>query len=529
MKQRRILGEDAPFLPPMPRRIFWLSLLLLAAWLRLPHADWDNDIAAHPDEQYLLGQALSTPLWGDPCAHGDYPYGTLPLYAARLLVLAAPSADPLYAARLISGLLGVLLVALTGALGRMAADEAAARAAALAITCAPLLLQSARFYTVDPWVAVLVSASLWAVLRQRVGLAGALGGAALACKLSAAWIFVPLGYAAWLAGRRAGLLRLSAAALATFALFSPWACLRPLTCWRGPLIQAGMAAGRFDFPYTRQYAGTLPYIYPLAQMAWWGLGPLVALAGAWGGAEAVWNWRRQSTAVRVLLVWSGVYFLATGGLYVKFPRYLLPLYPAWAVWAMRNRTAFQRALFLSFTAALGLAQLSLYAAPHPWTQASRWMYTHLPPGTILAVESWDHPLPVPLPQGTAEAYTQITVPVFAPASADKSRHLAEALRQSEVIVLASRRGYGALTRQPRRAPAMADWYRAVLTTRRVRAFGRCPRLGPLALSDDPLADAGLPAPLTLAARCGTRYALRLPHLDESFRVYDAPLVLLALK
>ncbi len=31
---------------------------------------------------------------------------------------------------------------------------------------------------------------------------------------------------------------------------------------------------------------------------------------------------------------------------------------------------------------------------------------------------------------------------------------------------------------------------------------------------------------TVAQICGTRWAVRLPHLDESFRVYDAPLTLL---
>ncbi|MFP4395422.1 MAG: hypothetical protein ACLFTI_09180 [Anaerolineales bacterium] len=51
--------------------------------------------------------------------------------------------------------------------------------------------------------------------------------------------------------------------------------------------------------------------------------------------------------------------------------------------------------------------------------------------------------------------------------------------------------------------------------REVIAFGRCPRLGPLALSDDPLADSGLPVTISLAERCGTPYALRLPALDEN--------------
>ncbi len=530
MGQRRILNESAPFLLPMRRRFFWVLLLLLAAAVRLPHVDWDDGLAAHPDEQYLLGQALATPLWGDPCAQGDFPYGALPLYAARALVLVAPTADPLYPARLISGLLGVLLVALTGALGRVAAGGTG-YAAAAGIAVAPLLLQTARFYTVDPWVAVTVTGSVWAVMRRRWMLAGALAGASLACKLSAGWVLLPLGYAAWSAGgvRRGRLLRMGAAALGVFTLLSPWAWLRPVACWRGPLVQAGMAAGRFDFPYTRQYAGTWPYLYPLAQMAWWGLGVPLTLGGVWGWAQAAWRWRRQSFSARVLLVWTGVYFLAMGGLYVKFPRYLLPLYPAWAVWAMRRRPPVWRGVAIAWAALLGAAQLSLYAAPHPWVQASRWLYAHVPAGSTLAVESWDHPLPIPLSQGTADRYRQVTVPVFAPASADKVQRLAEASRQAEVIVFASRRGYGALSRRPQQYRATLAWYRAVLTTRRVVAFGRCPHLGPLSLSDDPLAEAHLPTLLPLSARCGTRYALRLPRLDESFRVYDAPSVLLALK
>ena len=39
----------------------------------------------------------------------------------------------------------------------------------------------------------------------------------------------------------------------------------------------------------------------------------------------------------------------------------------------------------------------------------------------------------------------------------------------------------------------------------------------------------MPVSQSLAERCGTPWALRLPRLDESFRVYDAPLVVIAVK
>lgn len=297
-----------------------------------------------------------------------------------------------------------------------------------------------------------------------------------------------------------------------------------------------MAAGRFDFPYTRQYAGTWPFVYPLVQMALWGLGPPAALAGGVGMVLAAARWRRTSFVVRMGWVWTAIYFLSTAGLHVKFPRYLLPLYPVWAAWGARAMRAlpvrvrdWAVALVCVPTAVFGIAQASIYTQPHPWIVASQWIYTHVVPGETVAVEAWEHPLPVPLPAYDAAGYAPVTLPIFDAESAEKASVLTQATARAGVVVLASRRGYGALARDPAGNAATLDWYRILLADNDVIAFGRCPRLGPLALTDDPLADAGLPVRPSLAARCGTRFALRLPRLDESFRVYDAPVVLLVTK
>jgi 4-amino-4-deoxy-L-arabinose transferase-like glycosyltransferase len=541
--ERRAARQASP--PPRGWPL-WTALLLLAALLRLPFPAWDGGIAAHPDERFLLGVAAATPLTANPCATSpDFPYGHLPVYVGRLLVLAAPAADPLYAARLLSGLCGVLLVAVTAALGRALGGRRAGLMGAFITTFAPFLIQQARFYTVDPFGALFASLALLLVLRHQWLGAGALAGLAVASKVSLLWIGAPLIFALFAArsegvALRNSALRLLAGAAAAFAATSPWALLDPANCWRGPLIQAGMAAGRFVFPYTQQYAGTLPFAYPLVQMALWGMGP-AALLGLLGLIRALWRWRRLSPAACVLLVWALLYLLGVGGLYAKFPRYLLPLYPTWAALAdlslrpspgpVGRRIVRWLATLLGggallLTALLGLAQFSLYFQPHPWMEASRWIYAELPPGAAIAVEAWEHPLPVPLPGGDLSAYEQGTLPIFAAGLSGQPEPLEEARREAELIVVGSRRGYGALARRPFEHEEVLAWYEALLEEREVVPFGRCPRLGPLALTDDPLADAGLPSPVSLAERCGTLYALRLPHLDESFRVYDAPLTLL---
>ncbi|MEA3309607.1 MAG: glycosyltransferase family 39 protein [Chloroflexota bacterium] len=526
-------------------RALWIALLLLAAALRLPFPAWDGGVAVHPDERFLLSVAESTPLWGDPnVASPDFPYGSLPVYLARLWINTAPDADPLYVLRLFSGLVGVLLVALAGALGRLLLDEEGALWAALLLATAPFPIQQAHFFTVDPLGTALATGAILATMRRRTRWAALVAGLALACKISLAWVLLPVVGGIFFAGRHAAVpllqqvAKLLLLALLAFALAAPWLLLRPMTAWRGPLIQAGMVAGRFDFPYTRQYAGTWPYFYPLAQLALWGLGPLGTVAGLWGVTTATAQWRRLSSRHRVAAFWTCLYFLATAGLYVKYPRYLLPLYPVWVVWAIYGVRQLRSApwlagvghwLLLLPTLALGWAQFSVYQQPHPWEAASRWLYANLLPGEVVAVEEWDHPLPVPLLEYDPARYTQRFLPLFVEDTPEKLAALAAAAEESEVMVLASRRGYGTLTRQPTRYAGTVRWYQRILAAREVRVFARCPRLGPVALTDDPLREAGLPVVLPLAERCGTPYALRLPRLDESFRVYDAPVVFLLLR
>ena len=192
------------------RWLVWIAALLVAAALRLHAPDWDTAvpvagmfIAAHPDERFLLGVAQATSLWADPCAASpDFPYGHLPVYVARLLVMVSPTADPLTAARLLSGLVGVLLVAVAGAWGRALAGERGALFAAFVMAFAPFAIQQAHFYTVDPLGAVLVSMAILMAMRRRWSMAGVLVGLALACKVSLGWgvAVVVVGYGLWVAG-----------------------------------------------------------------------------------------------------------------------------------------------------------------------------------------------------------------------------------------------------------------------------------------------------------------------------------------
>ncbi|MFN3763658.1 MAG: hypothetical protein ACK4WK_10740, partial [Anaerolineae bacterium] len=348
-----------------------------------------------------------------------------------------------------------------------------------------------------------------------------------------ALLLVPIALAGALGAenRREGIRRVASAlgaALATFAVTNPFAVLEFPRFLTNVAAQTALARGAVLVPYTLQYRGTWPYLYPMAQQLLWGMGPVLGLLGfgglAWMAIRAARG--RLSPAEWVVLVWALPFFALTGGLYVKFPRYLLPLTPVLAVYAalwiaaMGRRAA--RILFAPAVLPAALFSLALvvsYGQPHPWVAASAWIRVHIPPGSVIAVEEWDHPLPL-----DAEGYTLRVLPVFAPEGEEKEGVIASVLAEADAVVVASRRGYGALARWPDRFPATLAHYRALFAGERgliaASCWGRWPSLAGISLADDPFGAAGLPLPHPACRPTGAW--LRLPRLDESFVVYDHP-------
>jgi len=108
--------------------------------------------------------------------------------------------------------------------------------------------------------------------------------------------------------------------------------------------QGAMVRGEADFPFTRQYRGTVPYIYFFEQQLKWGMGwPLgiVALAGlAWALLRALLGKARMGEWI--LLSWIVPYFGITGLFLAKFMRYMSPVVPLLCVMGAGMLSAIDR-------------------------------------------------------------------------------------------------------------------------------------------------------------------------------------------
>ncbi|MCP4543200.1 MAG: phospholipid carrier-dependent glycosyltransferase [Chloroflexi bacterium] len=531
-----------------------LLLIFVAVALRFYGLDWDGGIGAHPDERYIVGVAEGLH-WPDRLNPFDvapnFAYGHLPLYLLALTGKLVRGIDLFLVGRVLAALFDLGTVLLTYALGRQVYGENVGLLAAAFVAVTVLHMQQAHFYTADALLVFFTLGTLFSAVRMAeqghsfdAWMTGVWAGLALGTKFSAALLMLPLGASLvsspsttrpdWWGRLKRG-LECGVTAVVIFALTNPFALLEFSAFWRNVGTQSSIVRGVLDVPYTRQFHGTWAYVYPIVQQLRWGMGWPLGLVAFAGLAYAVWQAVREPPrrAEWVLLVWVVPGFAFIGALYAKFPRYLLPWTPLLALYAaylfsilyQRNRNLSLAFVFLSFLYSLlcCLFFVNIYRVPHPWQVASEWFYDHVPRGAVVAVEGWDHPLPI---DGTGYDVRELSV--FDEDTPEKWTAMEETLAETDYVIIASRRGYATLARWPERYPLMTQYYHQLfdgeLSFEPVACFGRYPRLGPLAGADNPAA--GLDFALPELCQPDAAFVLRLGRLDESFVVYDHPRVVI---
>jgi 4-amino-4-deoxy-L-arabinose transferase-like glycosyltransferase/DNA-binding beta-propeller fold protein YncE len=529
----------------------WVVLFLFALSVRLYRVDWDQHHFFHPDERaigFAVERLSFSPFQWNP---RFFAYGSFPMYVIRVASSLASLARPVFrgfdevilVGRAVSAFWGAGTVVLLALLGWRLYDRATGLFAGFLLAASVSHVQNSHFAVSDVPLTALVLATLFFLVRaveqggiRRFALAGACLGLAVATKFSAVPLLLPALVALlffWRSGaswRRVGLaaLALSLAGAAAFFAGQPYAVLDFKAWSHDVLEQSQMVRHAGSVPYTNQYVGTPKYLYDLEQLVLWGMGPalgLAALVGAgWAAFRAVS--RKQAPQI-VLLAWVVPYFLVTGYFEVKFPRYLLPIYPVLALWAAawlveKWRAARGWRLAGGFVVGATLAWLaafeSIYSRPHSFVTASEWFYENAAAGSKVLEQDWDEGFPFPLSGGrTADLYVgradcgtnaspcgPAQLSFYENDGEGKLLHLSSSLASSEWLVLQTNRIYGAIGRVPGKYPITWKLFRQLFAG----------KLGYELQADFASRPAlfGIQVPTELA--------------DESFSVYDHPKVLI---
>jgi YYY domain-containing protein len=540
-----------------------LAIVFLAALaVRLYGIDWDEGTDLHPDELFITKFVLSDRIrldWPvdfarllDPATSGlnprsadpatgefrEFAYGALPLWVtdatgwvlSRLTGTDWNSTERTYlVGRALSALFSALTILPVAALGVAAGGRAVGLLAATFAALAPMSIQLAHFFTTDSWLAFFVALSLLvAVTAARTGrvlhfaLAGAAVGLAMATKGSVFSLAAPIVVAIavdanrrlisgdGVAAMRAAAARTAAcgvAAFVAFIVFEPYALLRPDVYLHSLRVQADIASGAFDVPFTRVYGGSVPLAYQVEQFVRWGYGPVAGILAAAGlVALGYLGVARRSAPALILASWVAAY----GGVIllseVKFLRYLEPLAPVLAVAAglalyrlsavspprwlgMPRQTVLAVALALSL--AWTAAFVSIYAHENSRLAASRWIYAEIPPGSTLTAEYWDDALPRALgyalsPQMfgfqtvTMDLYRDLPPP-------EASAAIFEDISRADYVIQSSERVEAATRAMPWRYPVQGRYFaqleQGALGFERVATFEWPPSIGKVAVDD----------------------------------------------
>jgi hypothetical protein len=155
-------------------------------------------------------------------------------------------------------------------------------------------------------------------------------------------------------------------------------------------------------------------------------------------------------------------------LLVEFSRYRIPgirdpgsaIRPSSLV---RRPSALIALLLIVCALAYVLAFASIYANPHSWVTASKWIYRNVPAGSTLAVEHWDTALPLTVEgvdsTSSPAQYSYRTLALYdEPDDAAKWEVLTKDLSESDYLILASRRLVGSIPRRPDRYQVATRYY-----------------------------------------------------------------------
>lgn len=502
-----------------------LLVLLVVAWatgLRVGGVAWDGYTYQHPDERFLLMEALKLEApaslgealdpWRTPANPNNrgttfYVYGALPPQLIR--AVAAPFGlahlgEILPAARFLTIFVDLVGMVLLMRLARRLAGARGELVTGALYGSTPLLVQQARFATVDVWGTTLVVAAAWEVVGRpvtlaRVTRAGIWVGLAAACKPNLVLaVLVPLAALVVFAGQRrqaagrtvawalAAAMALGAAALLAIKVADPGLFNGVLSLHPNPRRLAALQqlaylfAGNGQYPPNLQWADRLPVLEPLASLLVWGTGPLLGMAVLLGLGRAA-----ARTLLGEVRWWPMLAFLVPGvawplSRFVCSVRHLEPVLPfavlAAGWWLVRQR-AWMRVVVVGGTMVWGLGWASIGWREHTRVEASRWLQANLPAGAKVTHEYWDDPLPV----GRSHGLLQLSMRVFDPDTPAKREAMLAALELADAVVLASQRGVGSICRVPDAYPLTSEYYHLLfsgaLGFRQAASFTR--RLGPL--------------------------------------------------
>ncbi len=380
-------------------------ILFICAFLtRFVGLAWGGGFYFHPDENNMAS-AVSRLQIGDLNPH-FFAYGQFPLYLGfftlKALSVATSFNNAVFVLRFWSAIFSVASILLVYYISRHLFSQKFSLAASFLTIFNPGLIQMAHFGTTESFLIFVFLSNIYLSIKIVSQpkkylfflLAGLISGLGIATKISSLIFLGPPLLASFVLLFKSpkkrlpilGVFLMLLVCLLSFVAFSPYNLLQFSDFISSMKYETEVASGQLKVFYTTQFSGTTPYIFQLTRIFPYVSGLpqfLFGLIGLIIFAVNIFSRRLKNNLWVYILFPSLVYFLYFGQLYVKWTRFMSPLYflfPLFTVYFISRLKSKYLQIFFIFVSCLpGIYFFqSLYLHPDIRITASRWLNTNLP-------------------------------------------------------------------------------------------------------------------------------------------------------
>ncbi len=463
------------------------AISIIGFLLRFYGINWDNGLLFHPDERQLL--MISSQMNLSNLDPGWYNYGTFPLYLLELFSLNSEwnIYELRFPGRILSSIFDSFTIIISGIIGRKLYSNITGILASFFYSICVLAIQTSHFFVVDTFLTFFTTLIIFYCIKlnekltiNRIVMVSILFGISLTIKISSALILGIILIAIIFninssKGRLNDLLKYYILVLfssfLTFFILNPFSLINFSDFLLASKTQSDMARGLIDFPYTRQYINTTPYIYHLIQLVKTSLGPIAGLIGIF---SILFAFRKleinNHRNLLILFLWFLIYFGFFGALHTKFLRYMLPIIPIISIFSsytisyLLSKSRKYKRIYIAMVIILLSGSLhytfsfmQIYSGAHESISAGKFIDKEFEEGSVLLKEHWDEALK------TNKIYTTKELNLYDNDSTSKTRNLANLLSSSDGIYLTTKRLISTIPRLEERYPLTTNYYRKLFS------------------------------------------------------------------
>lgn len=480
-----------------------LIIILIGAFFRFYKLDWGQGLFTHPDEYYIVISAnqLSFP---DQMNPHFFNYGSFSIYLNYFtkqlssISLQLSDLNPFLIGRFYSALFSTLTIPLIFLISLTFLNKKYSLLATALVALTPGLIQQAHFLTPESNLIFFIFLSLTFLLyfvKQKrtlfLLLASVSLGLALGIKVSSAVFFLPILLGIFLvtpkslksASSQALLISLISRItlslfiiLITLFIIDPYLFLDFQSFLSSFKYESALAMGTIPVFYTRQFINTIPVLFQLEKIYPFSLGPALLIFGILGIFYFIFiifliqqTYQNFANAknwyILLLLIAFLSLFIPNAFLFAKWTRFISPTFPFFAIFSafllfkisQLRISKFLPIILNTFPIILtilwALAFFSIYTRDDVRLQTSNWIEQNLTPGTIFLEEG--NMVDIPLPAN----FKRLSLNLY---NLDENiltqQKLNEDLKQSDYIILQSRRVFANHQRLPQQFPKTAKVY-----------------------------------------------------------------------